>query len=74
MPAELKKNSPINTLTEHLTLTFHNSGWKKLLLELRGVVAIIMSNADKLENCPFAKFIWEQHHHLESVATVRFIY
>ena len=45
-----------------------------LLLELRGVVAIIMSNADKLENCPFAKFIWEQHHHLESVATVRFIY
>ena len=28
-----------------------------LLLELGGVMSIIMSNADKLEICPFVKFI-----------------
>ena len=28
-------------------------------------MAIIMSNADKLEICPFVKFIWERHQHQE---------
>ena len=37
-------------------------------------MAIIMSNADKLEICPLVKFVWEQHPYLEFVAIVRLIH
>ena len=47
---------------------------KKLLLELGGELAIIMSNADELEICPFVMFIWEQHHHITLVVIVRLIH
>ena len=37
-------------------------------------MAIIMSNADKLEFCLFVKFVWEQNRHLEFVGIVWLIY
>ena len=35
---------------------------------------IIMSNSDKLEICPFDKFIWGRHHHLAFAVVVRLIH
>ena len=33
-----------------------------------------MSNAGKLEICPFDKFIWVQHHHVAFVGIIRLIH
>ena len=56
MPAEEKK-----TLIKNINRTFNTNfsklqARKKLVLELGGEM-VIMANADKLEICPFVKFI-----------------
>ena len=60
------------TLREHELFTIQVE--KKLLPELGGVMPIIMSNSDKLEICPFDKFIWGRHHHLAFAVVVRLIH
>ena len=74
MSAEPKK-----TLIKNINRTFNTNfsklqARKKLLLELGGEMAIIMSNAEKLEIYPLVKFICGQHHHIAFVAIIRLIH
>ena len=87
MPAQPKKErtNQLNacrakkTLIKNTSRTFNTNlsklqARKKLRLELGGEMAIIMFNADKLEICPFVKFIWGQHLHIAFVAIIRLIH
>ena len=74
MPAEPKKTLIKNINRKSNTNFSRLQARKKLLLKLDGEMAIIMSNADKLEICPFFKFIWGQHHHIAFGAIIRSIH
>ena len=59
------------TLINNINKTY---SLKKLLQELGEEMAIIMSNSDNLENCPFIKLIWENHHQLAIIVNVQLIH